>query len=145
MSATLDSILPALAGGVLIGGASLIASGATGKIPGISGLLARIMQAKPGDTAWRILFLAGLLAGAGLAFAISGSATTYRPLHSLTAMAVAGVLVGFGTRISGGCTSGHGVCGTGLGAKSSIVATVVFVVAGILTVRVLTILANITP
>ncbi len=129
--------LQAFIGGVMIGGASLIAAGATGKIPGISGLFSRILRPRPGDTAWRVVFLLGLVAGAAVGFALVPSAQLYRPEHSWRLFALAGLLVGFGTRLSGGCTSGHGVCGIGLGSKSSIVATVVFIAAGIATVFLL--------
>jgi uncharacterized membrane protein YedE/YeeE len=127
----------ALIGGMLIGLGSLLALLATGKIPGISGVFSRILRPRKGDTAWRVVFLAGLLAGAALAFATSDIATLYRPLRATGGMALAGVLVGFGTRLGGGCTSGHGVCGLGLGSKTALVATLVFMAAGIATVYVL--------
>lgn len=124
----------ALAGGVLIGAASLLASAATGKIPGISGVFARLFLFKPGDTAWRATFLAGLVAGAAAAFAAFHPA--YHPVASLPVTAIAGVLVGLGTRLGGGCTSGHGVCGIGLGARDSLIATVIFMAAGMAAVFV---------
>lgn len=127
----------ALAGGMLIGLASLLATVATGKNPGISGVFGRLLQARKGDIAWRGVFFAGLIGGAALAFALSVHASIYRPERSLLFMAVAGLLVGLGTRLGGGCTSGHGVCGLGLGAKDSLVATLLFMVTGILTVFVL--------
>jgi uncharacterized membrane protein YedE/YeeE len=142
---SLPAYLPSLAGGILIGLASLLASGATGKIPGISGILSRTFQAKPGETAWRLVFLLGLIAGAGLAFAFFESAAQYRPLRPMGLIVVAGLLVGFGTRIGGGCTSGHGVCGIGLGSRSSIVATLVFMAAGIGTVWLLKQLGGVAP
>src|SRR5687768_4082234 len=118
----------ALIGGILIGLASLIASGATGKIPGISGVFSKLFFFKPGDILWRGLYLLGLVAGVALVFHLLHPA--YHPVGSLPVIAVAGVLVGFGTRLGGGCTSGHGVCGMGLGAKDSIVATLTFMSAG---------------
>ncbi|MFT3991926.1 MAG: YeeE/YedE thiosulfate transporter family protein [Luteolibacter sp.] len=123
--------LYALIGGVLIGLASLIASGATGKIPGISGVFSKLFFFKPGDTFWRALFLLGLIIGGILAFPLNPA---YHPVKSLAVVAIAGLLVGFGTRLGGGCTSGHGVCGMGLGAKDSIVATLTFMAAGFVTV-----------
>jgi len=134
----LDSyFLRALAGGFLIGLASLVALLSTGVIPGISGLFSRILRKPGAGTAWRLVFFAGLLAGAGLLFATVDSAAAYRPAHGLVALAVAGVLVGFGTRLGGGCTSGHGVCGIGLGSRTSLVETLVFMAAGIATVWML--------
>lgn len=134
---SLESIVYGLLGGVLIGSASLVASAVTGKIPGISGLFSRVLRAKKSDTAWRVVFLLGLIAGAAFAFAVNAHAAVYRPVHSLVFLAVAGVLVGFGTRLSGGCTSGHGICGMGLGSRDSLIATVLFMVTGMLTVFVL--------
>lgn len=142
---SLNAFLPSLLGGMLIGLASLVATGTTGRIPGISGIFSRAFQTKPGETAWRILFLVGLVAGAGLAFASVDAAALYRPMRTLGVMALAGLLVGFGTRIGGGCTSGHGVCGIGLGSKSSIAATLVFMVAGIGTVWLMKQLAGSSP
>lgn len=110
---------------------------ATGKIAGISGMFSRMLRPRAGDTAWRVVFLVGLVAGAALAFSWMESTAVFRSVRSLGAFGVAGVLVGFGTRVGGGCTSGHGVCGIGLGSKASLVATVVFMIAGMATVFVL--------
>ena len=121
-----------LIGGALIGLGSLIASGATGKIPGVSGVFSKLFRFQPGDTLWRALFLLGLVAGATFIFFLVKPA--YHPVQSLPVIAIAGLLVGLGTRLSGGCTSGHGVCGMGLGAKDSIVATLTFMAAGFVTV-----------
>jgi uncharacterized protein len=123
-------------GGTLIGLASLLAIIASGTIPGISGIFSRFLRNPVADGGWRILFLFGLIAGAGLLFATVDSASTYRPVGSLASVAVAGILVGFGTRLGGGCTSGHGICGIGMGSRNSIVATMVFMAAGIVTVFV---------
>ncbi|MFT3781102.1 MAG: YeeE/YedE thiosulfate transporter family protein [Nibricoccus sp.] len=133
---SLESSLHALGGGTLIGAASLVASAATGKIPGISGVFGKLLRGVRGDALWRAIFLSGLIAGAGAAFYLSSYASDFRPVRSTALLAVAGVLVGFGTRLGGGCTSGHGVCGVGLGAKDSILATAVFVAVGMLTVFV---------
>ncbi len=121
-------------GGILLGLASLLATVLSGKIPGISGVFGRLFVAETPDKTWRAVFLFGLIGGAALSFALWQSAALYRPLRPLAVMAVAGLLVGFGTRLGGGCTSGHGVCGVGMGAKDSIVATLVFMVAGMLAV-----------
>ena len=83
---------------------------------------------------WRVVFLLGLIGGAALSFALWESAALYRPMRPLVVMAIAGLLVGFGTRLGGGCTSGHGVCGVGMGAKDSIAATLIFMAAGMVTV-----------
>ena len=131
------SPLHALAGGGLIGLSSLLVILATGRPLGISGMFSRSLVPRAGDWAWRLIFFAGLLAGAALAFRTVDTASLYRPVRSLVALAVAGVLVGFGTRLGGGSTSGHGVCGLSLGSKNSLVATLVFMGAGMVTVFVL--------
>ncbi len=125
-----------LVGGALLGGGSLLAAASSGKIPGLSGVFEKAVF-PVGDASWRWLFLGGLVAGAALLFALSGHAAVYAPVAPLWIHALAGLLVGFGTRLGGGCTSGHGVCGLGLGAFDSLVATLVFMAAGILTVLLL--------
>jgi len=127
--------LHALAGGILIGLSSLLAILATGKTLGISGMFSRTVWSRPDDRGWRIVFLVGLLAGAATAFFAVGSASLYRALAQPAVwVALAGVLVGFGTRLGGGCTSGHGVCGLSLASKNSLVATLLFMGAGMFTV-----------
>jgi len=127
---------PALIGGILIGTASALALALNGKIPGISGVVARIFKGEPDDTAWRVVFLWGLVCGAVLAFTFYAPAAGYHPSRSLLVMAIAGLLVGVGTRVGGGCTSGHGVCGIGRGSLRSLVATITFMVWAFLTVYV---------
>jgi uncharacterized membrane protein YedE/YeeE len=124
----------ALIGGILIGLASLLATVLSGKIPGISGVFGRLLVPAKTDKEWRFLFLLGLIGGAALNFLLWESAALFRPMRPLAVMGLAGLIVGLGTRLGGGCTSGHGVCGVGMGAKDSIAATVIFMVAGMLTV-----------
>ena len=124
----------ALLGGCLIGFASLIATTLTGKIPGISGIFGRLLIPATPDKGWRIVFLAGLIGGAALSFRFWESAALFRPMRPLAVMALAGLIVGFGTRLGGGCTSGHGVCGVGRAQKDSIVATLIFVAVAMITV-----------
>ena len=126
--------LHALIGGILIGIASLIAAVLTGKVPGISGVFGRLLVPSTHDKLWRAVFLAGLIGGAALSFAVWESAALFRPMRPLGVMAVAGLLVGFGTRLGKGCTSGHGVCGVATGAKDSIAATMIFVGVAMVTV-----------
>jgi len=128
------NFLHAFVGGALIGLASLIGLLASGKIPGISGVFSRLLVKPSADSGWRFLFLAGLVAGGALAFWLVDSASAYHRERSIPALAVAGLLVGFGTRLGGGCTSGHGICGIGVGSRSSILATVIFMASGIATV-----------
>ncbi len=128
------TLLNPVLGGILIGLASLIATVLSGKIPGISGVCARLLVPGAPDKAWRVVFLLGLIGGAALSFALWKSADLFRPVRPLAVMGAAGLLVGLGTRLGGGCTSGHGVCGVGLGAKDSIVATLIFMAAAMITV-----------
>jgi len=126
----------AVLGGCLIGLASLIATALTGRIPVISGIFGRLLVPATSDKGWRIVFLVGLIGGAALSFLFWESAAVFRPMRSLAVMAIAGFIVGFGTRLGGGCTSGHGVCGVGRLQKDSIVATLIFVVVAMITVFV---------
>jgi hypothetical protein len=130
------TLLNALIGGILIGLASLAATVLSGKVPGISGVFGRLLVPETPDKTWRVVFLLGLIGGAALSFALWESAALYRPMRPLAVMAIAGLFVGFGTRLGGGCTSGHGVCGVGMGAKDSIAATLIFMATAMLTVLV---------
>jgi len=126
----------ALIGGIMIGLASLAATVLSGKIPGISGVFGRLLVPATSGKTWRAVFLFGLIGGAAPSFALWQSAALFRPMRPLVVMAIAGLLVGFGTRLGGGCTSGHGVCGVGMGAKDSIAATLIFMVAAMVTVYI---------
>lgn len=123
-----------LLGGALIGLAAAAMLLVNGKIAGISGMLGGVLQPRAGDTAWRVLFLGGLVAGGALMFLIQPGAFAMDLDRSLLAIAAAGVLVGAGTRLGNGCTSGHGVCGISRLSRRSIVATVTFIAAGAVTV-----------
>jgi len=129
-------ILPAFAGGLLIGTAALVLGRGAGHVAGISGILGGLLAHKAHDRGWRISFLVGMPVGA---LAIWAASVGERPqIDSTPLMLVAaGVLVGFGTRLGGGCTSGHGVCGIARGSKRSIVATLTFMGAGAVTVYVM--------
>ncbi len=126
----------ALIGGIMVGLASLLATVLSGKIPGISGVFGRLFVPATTDKEWRVVFLLGLIGGAALSFLLWESAAIFRPMRPLAVMVLAGLLVGLGTRLSGGCTSGHGVCGVGMGAKDSIVATLIFIAVAIVTVLI---------
>ncbi|NNE92822.1 MAG: YeeE/YedE family protein [Verrucomicrobiales bacterium] len=108
----------------------------TGKIPGISGIFAKVLKPVSGDFAWRVVFLIGLVVTAGLFIFLREPAPPFEIPGGRKAwlFGIAGLLVGVGTRIGGGCTSGHGVCGTAAGARDSIVATLVFMAAAAATV-----------
>lgn len=117
----------ALAGGALIGASASAALLLSGRVAGISGIVAGLI--KPEDTHWRAQFLAGLLAGGVILFVAYPSALRV-PAVPLGLLAIAGLLVGVGTRIGGGCTSGHGVCGISRFSVRSIVATCTFMMTG---------------
>jgi uncharacterized membrane protein YedE/YeeE len=124
--------LQSLIGGVLIGLAASLLLLFHGKVAGISGILGNLLSPAPGDVAWRVAFLAGLLV-AGLGGALSSPASfAFEVERSLGAIVVAGLLVGFGTRLGNGCTSGHGVCGLSRLSGRSLVATITFMVTGVI-------------
>lgn len=125
-----------LAGGLLIGLAASLLLITQGKVAGISGITANALMGKPGDRAWRGAFLLGLVL-AGLSFSALSSGSFGSSPRSLALVATAGLLVGVGTRIGGGCTSGHGVCGISRLSPRSLVATSAFISSGIVTVTVL--------
>jgi uncharacterized membrane protein YedE/YeeE len=132
-----DSFTPwsALAGGVLIGAAALVFALLAGRIAGISGIVGGLVRARRGDVGWRAAFIAGLLAVPAL-YTLVGPGFQMRLEASTVTLLAGGLLVGFGTRLGGGCTSGHGVCGLARRSPRSLVATLTFMVAGMLTVAV---------
>ncbi len=126
-----------LIGGVLIGvAASLLWLGA-GRIAGVSGILGtvRLLPPRP-DTAWRLLFLAGLPAGAVFALGVGWAGPPSMPPANWPVLIIGGLLVGFGTRLGGGCTSGHGVCGLARLSARSLAAVATFMGLGGATVFV---------
>ena len=129
--------ISALIGGILIGLAAVAILVCDGKIAGISGIVSGLLRPVAGDTFWRAYFLAGLIAG-GIAMRVfDPSAYSFTIHRSTGAVIAAGLLVGFGTRLGNGCTSGHGVCGVSRLSARSIAATVTFIATGVLTVFVI--------
>ena len=124
--------IEAIVGGAILGAASLLLLFFTGRIAGISGIFGGLLYFKRGDTAWRSAFVAGLLAGGMLLAMFYPRAFNLDLDYSVAAVVLAGLLVGFGTRMSNGCTSGHGICGVGRLSPRSIVAVVVFLIAGMI-------------
>jgi uncharacterized membrane protein YedE/YeeE len=131
--------LPALLGGLLIGGAASMLLLLLGRIAGISGILWNAVSGGSDDSgrAWRWYFLAGMLLGPLLYHAGSGIENPDEPALGIPFAIAGGLLVGFGTRLGSGCTSGHGVCGIGRLSLRSLAATLVFMATGILTVYLL--------
>jgi uncharacterized membrane protein YedE/YeeE len=126
----------ALAGGLLIGLAAATLVLFNGRIAGISGILGGLLRPAPGEIAWRVAFLAGLIV-APLAYALFAPLPDVRIDAGEGALVAAGLLVGLGTRYGAGCTSGHGVCGLSRMSPRSLVATLSFMLAGFVTVYVL--------
>ena len=128
--------LSAAVGGALIGFAAILLMLLTGRIAGIAGILGDLFTADASDWAWRIAYMAGLIA-APLAFMALGRALGAPAMPaSWIVVAIAGLLVGFGTRLGNGCTSGHGICGIARLSPRSIAATIMFMVVAILVVAI---------
>lgn len=125
----------ALVGGLIIGLAAAVLVLGTGRIAGISGIVGGLLLRPRGDMDWRIAFLIGLM-GAPVVAALLGHPVVPEIAAGWGEVLAAGFLVGIGTRYAGGCTSGHGVCGLSRGSVRSLVATLSFVTAGIVTVFV---------
>ncbi|EHK0038597.1 YeeE/YedE family protein [Vibrio parahaemolyticus] len=125
-----------LFGGILLGISATILLLVNGKIAGISGIMNGIMSPKKGDYSWRLLFAVGMIAGGLISVLMLGVAVPSTANLSLGMVIAAGLLVGIGTRLGNGCTSGHGICGMGRLSKRSIVATCVFMAVAGLTVFV---------
>ncbi|WP_414492194.1 YeeE/YedE family protein [Stenotrophomonas maltophilia] len=128
----------AVAGGALIGAAVVLLLATLGRVAGISGIAAGSLHAAKGERGWRWAFLAGLLASAGLVLwwqSVPGATPRALLRDALPAWQLmgAGLLVGFGTRLGNGCTSGHGVCGMARGSKRSLAAVLVFMACAMLT------------
>lgn len=120
----------ALAGGALIGIAVSIMLVFNGRVTGISGIIGGALTPKKGDSQWRFFFIAGLLLG-GLVLVLLRPELIAAPVATPTwRLVVAGLLVGFGTLVGSGCTSGHGVCGISRLSIRSILATMTFMAAG---------------
>jgi len=135
---TMESFTPITSaiGGVLIGIASAGLLMFHGRIAGISGIAGGIFRRVSGDTSWRVMFLIGLFA-AGLGWSYFFPQDYLVGIDRSTgALVVAGLAVGIGTQVGGGCTSGHGVCGIGRLSKRSTVATISFMTTAALTVFV---------
>lgn len=126
----------ALAGGLLIGAGAVLLMAGLGRIAGISGMVHGLFSAESGR-GWRASFLIGLIAGAAIYVAIWPSDIPVRQGFPTLLLVIAGLLVGVGTKLGSGCTSGHGVCGIARWSKRSITATAVFMACGIVTAIVL--------
>ncbi|MDH2309180.1 YeeE/YedE family protein [Methylobacterium brachiatum] len=135
----MDGFTPvsALVGGAMIGTSAALFLLLNGRIAGISGILGGLLAPPSRDTGWRAAFVAGLVV-APLAYAgLGGSLPPVTVGASFPLLVLAGLLVGFGSRLGAGCTSGHGVCGIGRGSPRSLAATGTFMAVAVLTVLVM--------
>lgn len=130
----MNQYLPSLFGGMLIGLSAAMLMLLNGRVAGISGIVGRLLQPIHSDLAMNAAFVAGLIGGPLLYLALFGGWPTVRIESSLPLLAVAGLLVGFGSRMGSGCTSGHGVVGLARLSSRSIVAVVTFIATATLTV-----------
>jgi uncharacterized membrane protein YedE/YeeE len=127
-------VVAALAGGALIGAAASLLLRFNGRIAGVSGVLAGLFSRQRDELGWRALFVAGLLVGGVLVVLVQPAALGVQSPPSIGVALAGGLLVGVGTRLSGGCTSGHGVCGISRLSVRSILATLTFMATAMATV-----------
>lgn len=133
MATSFSMFLPALIGGAFIGLAATLLLWLNGRLAGISGIVWRMFFAQSSDVLWRVVFLVGVVGGAGIYYALFGNAPEARASFPVWLMILAGFLVGYGTSLGNGCTSGHGVCGLGRLSLRSLVATAIFLFTAIVT------------
>ena len=131
----MDQFITPLVGGLLLGMSAIWLLLSVGRVAGISGILWGSIAGP--DRNWRGLFLAGLLLGGAVTHMVIGQSIPSPSGAPLWLLAISGMLVGIGTRMGGGCTSGHGVCGLGRRSPRSLVATLTFMAFGVITVYLL--------
>lgn len=128
--------LLALIGGGLIGLSTTVLLLALGRIAGICGITFSIFFTETSDKLWRVLFILGLIVGTWLVHSTTNIDIPIAPSDNLPLLIIAGLLVGFGTQLGNGCTSGHGICGIARKSQRSIIATITFMLVGFITVYV---------
>lgn len=126
--------ISALIGGSLIGLSATLLLWLNGRIAGVSGIFHGLYPVRKNDFLWRLLFLIGLLIGSWIYYFFPQIHFSPRTNYPIKMLLLAGFLVGIGTKLSGGCTSGHGVCGIARLSPRSFVATIIFFVFGVITV-----------
>ncbi len=125
-----------LIGGMLLGVSATLLLLLNGKVAGISGILSGLLKAEKSDFSWRLIFVFGMVAGGLFGVVALGAHVPTETEQPTWLIALAGLLVGVGTKLGNGCTSGHGICGVGRLSKRSIIATCVFMLAAALVVFV---------
>lgn len=128
--------LSGLFGGALIGLAAASLMLLTGRVAGVSGIFGGLLALRPADRGWRIAFVAGLIAAPVLATLVGRPLPAPAMASNLALVALGGLLVGFGSRMGNGCTSGHGVCGFARLSARSIAATAIFMTTAVITVAI---------
>ncbi|MGF1700105.1 YeeE/YedE family protein [Photobacterium makurazakiensis] len=126
----------ALFGGMLLGISAVLLLVMNGRIAGISGIVSGLLTPKNGETNWRVLFVIGMVISGAIAPFIGFDVPEILPVSSWFWVAIAGLLVGIGSKLGNGCTSGHGICGMGRLSTRSIAATCTFMAVAMLTVFV---------
>lgn len=127
----MGTMINALLGGILIGSASALFLWMNGRVAGISGVINNLFFSK--DRLWPAVFTMGIVAGAAAYYLLGGATPLPRENFPAWLLGLAGVMVGYGTAMARGCTSGHGVCGLGLMSMRSLIATLTFLSSGLLT------------
>lgn len=127
----------ALVGGLLLGISATLLMLFCGKTAGISGIVGGLIPPRVGDVAWRVLFILGMAVGGYIAVTAFNVETVASYNDSTAVIIIAGLLVGIGTKLANGCTSGHGIVGIGRLSKRSLVATLVFMLSAIITYNLL--------
>ena len=128
--------ISSLLGGLIIGSAVVLYFYTTGRMAGISGIFSKGLTAK-NNRGSNLFFLLGLVIGPSFYLFVNNQEISFNITNSFLLIIVAGFLVGLGTRMSSGCTSGHGICGISRFSTRSIIATISFVITGVITVFVL--------
>ena len=136
------NLAPALHGGALIGLSAVLLLWLNGRIAGISGILYGLFTRQSDERNWRLLFVIGLILGGVIYQVVTGATLATRTDFPLPVLVVAGLLVGIGSRLGSGCTSGHGVCGISRLSQRSVLATVTFITTAIITVAVVRVISG---
>jgi uncharacterized membrane protein YedE/YeeE len=136
------SPISASIGGAMIGFAAVWLMASVGRIAGISGILGGIIEANDDDKAWRVSFLIGLIIGPQFMAAMEPTILMIEFPVNGPLLIIGAILVGIGTQLGNGCTSGHGVCGNALSSRRSILATLIFMTTGMITVFLMNIMSG---
>lgn len=128
-------------GGALVGLSAVLMMALNGRIAGVSGILSGTFTQPAGERLWRFLFVIGIIIGGALPVWLDAGLKAPLPAASIGLAVVGGLVVGFGTGLGSGCTSGHGICGISRLSRRSILATLTFMASGIATVTLIRLLS----